>query len=244
MERLGRSGGVETVAIAGGFALFGDATAAPGNLDAAALAEAAGARLAPLAGGPVPVLYARQEHTRLGFVYGASAALAPGAHAVGTCDALITAEPRVGLCVRTADCLPVALGGGVLVAIVHAGWRGLAADILGATVRRLAVEFGVAPADVDAVIGVGIGPCHYPVGEDVIGSLSLLECAEPDWNGGGRVDLARWARGRLLAAGLAAERVLSLGGCTHCTPGYHSFRRDGAHAGRQWSAAMALGPRA
>ena len=244
MERLGRSGGAETVAISGGVALFGDAASAPGSLDAAALADAAGARLALLAGGPIPVLYARQEHTRIGYVYGAGAPLAPAAHLVGTCDALITGEPGVGLCVRTADCLPVALGGGAAVAMVHAGWRGLAADILGATVRRLELEFGVAPATVDAVIGVGIGPCHYPVGEDVIAALSHLECADPGWNGVDRVDLARWARGRLLAAGLARERVLSLGGCTCCTPGYHSFRRDGAHAGRQWSAAMALGPRA
>ncbi|MFI5143287.1 MAG: laccase domain-containing protein, partial [Thermoanaerobaculales bacterium] len=137
MDRLTRRGDVDRVAFPGGIALFARAKAAPAGLSAEALARAAGEHFARLVRRPVPVLYARQEHTRLTYTYSASAPLAPGPHLVGICDALITAERGVALCVRTADCLPIVLAGGGAVAIVHGGWRGLAADVLGATLARL-----------------------------------------------------------------------------------------------------------
>jgi hypothetical protein len=184
----------------------------------------------------VPVLYARQEHTRLAFSFSAAGPLPAGPHVVGTCDALLTAEAWTALTVRTADCLPIALGGGGAVAMVHAGWRGLASDVLGTVVGRMRSEFGVPPTGVRAVIGVGVGPCHYQVGEDVFAALGQHTVEGDEWRGDGAVDLARWARGRLLAVGVHPEAVQVLPGCTACSPSYHSYRRDGRHAGRQWSA--------
>ena len=155
---------------------------------------------------------------------------------VGTCDALLTAEPWTALTVRTADCLPIALYGGGIVAIVHGGWRGLAADVLGTVLGRMRSEFGVPPADVHAAIGVGVGPCHYRVGEEVVTALSRHSVEGDEWRGNGAVDLTRWAAGRLLALGVRSEALRVLPGCTACSPSYHSYRRDGRHAGRQWSA--------
>jgi hypothetical protein len=186
----------------------------------------------------VPVLYARQEHTRLAFSFSAAGPLPAGPHVVGTCDALLTAEPWTALTVRTADCLPIALGGGGAVAMVHAGWRGLAADVLGTVVVRMRSEFGVPQAEVSAVIGVGVGPCHYKVGEEVVTALSRHAVEGPDWRGDGSVDLARWARGRLVSLGVGRDAVQALPGCTACSPSHHSYRRDGRHAGRQWSAVL------
>jgi copper oxidase (laccase) domain-containing protein len=106
-------------------------------------------------------------------------------------------------------------------------------------------EFGVAPAEVRAAIGVGVGPCHYQVGEEVFTALGRHPVEADDWRGDGTVDLARWARGRLLAVGIQPEAVQVLPGCTACSPSYHSYRRDGKHAGRQWSAVVlteGLGP--
>jgi hypothetical protein len=238
MAETASSSGVLAVPIAGGAAIFGDRASAPSGLDEWGLADAAGAAIERLFGRPVPVLYARQEHTRLSFTYSAGEPLPPGPHFVGTCDALLTSEPWTALVVRTADCLPVALAGGGAVAMIHAGWRGLAADVLGVTVGRLRAEFGVAPGALDAVVGVGIGPCHYPVGAEVVAALERQQVIDGSWRGDGVVDLARFASGRLAALGLDPARVRVLPGCTACSQRYHSFRCDGNPAGRQWNAVV------
>ncbi|MBZ5587610.1 MAG: polyphenol oxidase family protein [Acidobacteriia bacterium] len=238
MAETASGSGVLAVPMTGGVALFGDRAGAPAGLDERGLADAAGAAIQRLFGRAVPVLYARQEHTRLTFTYSAGESLPPGPHLVGTCDALLTVEPWTTLAVRTADCLPVALAGGGAVAMVHAGWRGLAADVLGFTIGRLRAEFGVTPETLDAVVGVGIGPCHYEVGAEVVAALERQPVADGSWRGNGVVDLARFASVRLAALGLDPGRVQVLAGCTACSPRYHSYRRDGDPAGRQWNAVL------
>ena len=64
-----------------------------------------------------------------------------------------------------ADCLPVASARNGAVAMVHAGWRGLAAGVLEEGVRALR-ELG-GEGDIIAIIGPGAGPCCYEVGEEV-----------------------------------------------------------------------------
>jgi len=237
--------GVISIALGDVLALFGDATDTPRSLDARALAAAAGEAIARRTGRSVPVLYARQEHTKLAFTFSAAEPLRAGPHLVGTCDALLTAEPWTALTVRTADCLPIALAGGGAIAMVHAGWRGLAADVLGSAMGRMHSEFAVAPKNVRAVVGVGVGPCHYHVGAEVIRALASPHVESDTWHGGDTVDLARWAMGRLLALGIPPEAIRVLPGCTACSLSFHSYRRDGKHAGRQWSAVLltqGLGP--
>lgn len=233
--------GITAIRAGGGLAFFADAGLAPASLSLAELADAAAGLISRVVGQAIPVLYARQAHTVLSFVYGAEGPLAPGPHLVGVCDALITAETGVALLVRTADCLPVALAGSGVAAMVHAGWRGLAGDILGATVRRLYLELGVEPADLQGVIGVGVGPCHYRVGSDVGEALARLDAGSSSWRCDDRVDLGEFARGRLVALGLEDTAVSRLPGCTACSPRHHSHRRDGAGAGRQWSAVLRPG---
>jgi len=228
--------GVTAVLLDGALAAFGGAAAAPGRLAAAELAGRAAAWLAARRGRPVAVLYADQEHTNLTFVYGAEGGLPAAPALVGICDALLTDEAEVALQVRTADCLPVALAGGGAVAMVHAGWRGLAGDILAASLARFRADLGVAPAEIEAVVGVGIGPCHYRVGPEVVAALARLDAGDAPWRRGEAVDLGAFAGGRLAALGVAPERVVRLPGCTACSPDFHSHRRDGAAAGRQWSA--------
>lgn len=230
--------GVTTVCARGGCALFASAQEAPRGEDAPRLAERARAVVEQRFARRVNALWARQEHTSLSYTYTRAAALPGNVVCVGMCDALITPEPDVALVVRTADCLPVALLAADVVAIVHAGWRGLAADVIGATVRRVAVEFGVRAEALVAVVGVGIGPCHYVVGSEVIDALARIEGCDTAWRRDDRVDLAVFARARLVALGVAPECVTQLPGCTSCLPEFHSHRRDGEHAGRQWSAVV------
>ena len=237
--------GVTMVGFGDAVGLFAGTPAAPAGLDNFGLAAAAGVAYRAMIGRDLPVLFGRQEHTALSFVFAAEPGrpVPPGGHDVGVCDALITAEEEVALMVRTADCLPVLLAGGGVVAAIHAGWRGLAADILGRVVGRIGNEFGVGGEALSAVIGVGIGPCHFEVGNEVVAALAAQACDATGWAEGGVVDLACWAAGRLRRVGLDAVRIRTLPGCTSCSPDFHSWRRDGDAAGRQWNAVM-LRPRA
>lgn len=219
---------------------FACAAAVVGSHSAASLALGAGRWASQWFPNPPPVLYADQRHTNLIYAYAKARELTGQPHCVGVCDGLLTAEPGVVLTVRTADCVPVVLAGGGVIAVLHCGWRSLAGDIVGRALARFAGEYGVAAPGVQAIIGVGIGPCHYPVGEEVLTALSVLPVADASWRMAGRVDLAAWIRGRLERLGVTGGAIQTLPGCTACSPDYHSFRRDGPDAGRQWTAAVLI----
>ena len=233
--------GLTFAALEGAAAIFADRTASPPG-DHHALAVAASHALSLGLGELPAVLFPRQRHTRLVFAFRGTIPVRGTGHEVGVCDALITDQPGVALMVVTADCLPVALAGGGCVAMVHAGWRGLAADILGAVTAQLRAEYGVDPSELRAAIGVGVGPCHYRVGDDVREGLARHGVGDAAWRVGECADLAAWARGRLVTLGVVGERIATLSGCTACSPRHHSYRRDGQGAGRQWSA-VAVTPR-
>jgi hypothetical protein len=133
---------------------------------------------------------------------------------------VVRAPGPIGL-VYTADCLPVAIAGPGGVAILHCGWRGLAAGI----VARGAEAVGAT----HAAIGPGIGPCCYEVGEEVLGAFSRLGEGVAD---GRMLDLPEVARRLLRAAGV--DSVESAGLCTRCEEErFFSHRREAARAGRQ-----------
>jgi YfiH family protein len=143
-------------------------------------------------------------------------------------DGQATALAGVAGMVLTADCLPVALGTRGAVAIVHAGWRGLAAGVLGEGVlalRELDLELARGAGEIVAMIGPCAGACCYEVGEEVHNAF-------PDSHRRGRtIDLRAIAREQLAAAGVAM--LADLDACTICDERYFSHRREGARAGRQ-----------
>ncbi|HEY3959729.1 MAG TPA: polyphenol oxidase family protein [Solirubrobacteraceae bacterium] len=138
-------------------------------------------------------------------------------------DGQVTALRDVGAMVLTADCLPVALGCSGAVAMVHAGWRGLAAGILEEGVRAVR-ELGD-ESEIVAVVGPGAGPCCYEVGEELQAAFGGA------YRDGRNIDLKAIARERLLAAGVAD--VQDVAACTICDERFFSYRREGARAGRQ-----------
>jgi YfiH family protein len=144
----------------------------------------------------------------------------PGAE-LDRVDAHATGVPGLGLLVLVADCLPVALIGGGRAAMLHCGWRPLAAGI----VEKALASFDEPPA---AAIGPGIGRCCYEVGEEV-----LAEFADLDGVADGRMlDLRMVARRKLEAAGVSAIEDVDL--CTSCRPDlFFSHRRDKGVTGRQ-----------
>ena len=137
--------------------------------------------------------------------------------AVGEADGHTTTERNLGLVVLVADCLPVALSSPTRVAMLHCGWRGLAAGIL----ERALERFDERPA---ASIGPGIGPCCYEVGQEVFAAFGMAVAAT--------IDLKAIARARLEAGGV--EQINDVGMCTSCRPDlFFSHRRDGGVTGRQ-----------
>ena len=143
-------------------------------------------------------------------------------------DGQATALPHVAAVVLTADCLPVALVAPGAVAMVHAGWRGLAAGVLSEGVAALEEVGG--PEDVRAAIGPGAGVCCYEVGAEVHAAFASYGA---EARRGAAADLKLVARRQLEAAGVA--EVLDAGLCTLCAPEgmFFSHRRDGGRTGRQ-----------
>jgi YfiH family protein len=139
--------------------------------------------------------------------------------------------------ILTADCLPVLLCDrrGRWVAAAHAGWRGLAAGVIEATVAALRAA-GVAPHELLAWLGPGIRAPAYEVGDEVRSAFLAADPAAASGfaaNARGRwqLDLPALARQRLAAAGVGQVH----GGtrCTHAEPArFFSHRRDG-QTGRQ-----------
>lgn len=161
-----------------------------------------------------------------------------GTACVGRCDGLMTDQAGLGLLVWTADCVPLLLAGGGVVATVHAGWRGVAAGIVTAAVRRFVAEYGVPQEQLVAALGPAVGPCHYEVGPEVIRALGGCGVEREHWCRSDRVDLRSLVAGQLVNVGLRAEQIERIGGCTACDPDLASYRRDGSTAGRQWSLAV------
>lgn len=139
--------------------------------------------------------------------------------------------PPVG--VVTADCVPVLLAaeGGAAVAAVHAGWRGLAAGVVEATLERLRTA---APGcALVAAIGPAADGCCYEVGPEVIAALAPDGSrVAPGMRGRPRLDLRGVVADRLRAAGLTPDAIERLGPCTICSSGWPSYRREGDRAGR------------
>lgn len=131
----------------------------------------------------------------------------------GEGDALVTRVPGLPLAVFTADCLGIVLHGPGVVAVVHAGWRGLAAGVCAAAAGAVGRPF-------TAAVGPFIGPCCFAVGPDVARRFPGFVAATRD--GSPSIDLAAVAESQL---GVPLERV---GACTVCAPGSfsHRGRRD------------------
>jgi YfiH family protein len=128
--------------------------------------------------------------------------------------------------VMTADCLPIAIAGGGAVAILHAGWRGLAAGVIGEGVKAVR-ELGTAGA-LAAAIGPGAGPCCYEVGDEV---REAFAAHGAEVLRGANVDLKAIARAQLDTAGVSV--VHDVGLCTICSEQFFSHRRDHGVTGRQ-----------
>ena len=133
----------------------------------------------------------------------------PGDH--GEADAVVTTNHDLSVAVFTADCLGIVLHGPDTVAAVHAGWRGLAADVVSKAVAAVGTV-------TSAVIGPHIGPCCYEVGPEVAERFDD-HVRTTTW-GTTSVDLAAAATEQLGIEPAVVDR------CTRCGTDTFSHRRD------------------
>ena len=155
-------------------------------------------------------------------VHGADVAMwdAPSTELIEV-DGHVTDRPGLALLVLTADCLPVALAAPGRVAMLHCGWRGIAAGII----ARGLEAFDEPPV---AVVGPGIGQEHFEVGPEVLEAFADV----PEAADGRMLDLRAVAEARLRAAGVEDVRHVDL--CTYEREDlFFSHRRDGGVTGRQ-----------
>ena len=149
-------------------------------------------------------------------------------------DGVWTDSVDTVLAVLTADCLPVVISDteGSNVAVIHAGWRGLAAGILNNALAVFDPQ-----AELHAWMGPAIGPSSFEVGEDVLEAFVNRNALHHS------LFSPRASKGKYLAdiyglarAELTASRRVTVTGGDYCTYSqeswFHSHRRDGVKTGR------------
>lgn len=162
-------------------------------------------------------------------------------------DAMITNTPDLYLLALSADCPPVLLYDPrrQAVGLAHSGWKGTVARIAANVVRAMEREYGSRPSDLIAVVGPGIGPCCYRVGESVV-EAAIASFSEQAWlppDSGDQPVLSMQGddayfnireaiRVALVDAGVTSANVSVTRACTaHNTDLFYSHRAEAGQCG-------------
>ena len=157
-------------------------------------------------------------------------------------DALCTNLTNVCVCVKTADCIPVLLWDEDthVVSAVHAGWKGTRLRIVEHNIDVLVETYGVNPSNLKAIIGPGIGPDSFEIGDEVYDDfachgfdMSTIARRYPNshptpsqpekWH----IDLWECNRQQLMQKGINPENIHVSGIDTYQNyENYHSARRN------------------
>lgn len=134
-------------------------------------------------------------------------------------DALITSNPDLTLLIKTADCIPVFFLDSAhrVVALTHAGWRGLESQIIPKTIRKMTDKYDVDPAQLSVAVGPCIRKCCYEVGPEL--KAKFKDSFQPYTNNEGskgKLDLVDVLYKQLKMAGIAFMHVKDSKICTCC----------------------------
>ncbi len=138
------------------------------------------------------------------------------------CDAIITNEKNLALCVLTADCIPLLLYDKKTQAIasVHAGRAGVYKQIAKKTIQKMQREFSSNPKDIIAFIGNHIQQCCYEISGDVLNEAKQKFSLFVKNN---HLDIHGILLNQLQDLGV---KVIDKSHCTCCDERYFSYRRD------------------
>ena len=146
-------------------------------------------------------------------------------------DALITSEKGIAIGVFTADCVPLILADtyNKIVAVVHAGWKGTALNIVGKILKYMKSNMETDPRNVVAAVGPSIGPCCFEVGLEVAEKFNFVYEDENKLY----VDLWKENVKQIADCGVSEERISSSMICTSCNSNtVFSYRKELGNTGR------------
>lgn len=177
-------------------------------------------------------------------VHGNRIAYAHTSGVLPECDAVYTDQQGLWLAVKTADCVPVLISSPNAVAAVHAGWRGLQAEIIPQTIKLLCDEFGQLPDD----LHVAIGPCISQKNYEVEGHfMDLFKPRLAKYFAAGQdddhlqMDTAGIARAQALEAGVLDIHITSIGRCTfEDAATFNSYRRHKSGKDANYASQLSL----
>jgi YfiH family protein len=153
---------------------------------------------------------------------------------VAPCDAMVTQEKEIMLCVMVADCVPLIFYDPAhsAVAVAHAGWRGTAKRIAGKTILRMRELFGSKPEEILIGVGPAIGPRDFEVGPEVVHALGKVVANVSDvirLGKGDRAYVNLWEANRkqLIESGVLPAHIEIMKRSTYSEPEhFFSARRD------------------
>lgn len=159
-------------------------------------------------------------------------------------DAIIVEDAKTIAAVRTADCVPILIGcpRTGLAAAVHAGWRGIVADVPGATIDILRGR-GAEPRNLIAAIGPAIGFDAFEIGDEVVAAFDAAGLGTCLRRGPERshADLFRAVVSRLRSAGLPEDGIDGQPLCTASDDRFFSHRGTSGKTGRHLSGIVGIG---
>lgn len=143
------------------------------------------------------------------------------------CDALITNQSKYLLAITVADCLPIYFydKNKKIIALAHAGWRGVVLNIAKEVVNTFINHYNSNPNDIEVFIGPHIQACHFEVKDDVSSQFKSLDSIIRDNKT--YINLSKIVKNQLLELGLEDNHIQITEECTYCLSGkYFSYRRD------------------
>ena len=149
-------------------------------------------------------------------------------------DGLVTVQPRLALCIISADCAAVLLADaeGRVIGACHSGWRGTAAGIASKTIATME-RAGADPRRIHAFVSPSIGPERFEVGPEVAEQFEDRYVERPDSGGRPHVDLKAAIQDQLTACGVPVGQIEVSPYCTaERTDLFYSYRAEGGVTGR------------
>jgi len=154
-------------------------------------------------------------------------------------DFLITNQKNIPIGVKTADCLPIVLYDPVqiVVAVIHAGWRGSMQKILPKTITTMQKEFGTEPKLLNVFFGPSIQSCCYEVGKELLDvgkQFPFFHKVVHKRRGKTFFDLPGFNENVFFSSQAKLSSIIPCRRiCTACDSSYFSYRRDALESGRQ-----------
>ncbi len=142
-------------------------------------------------------------------------------------DGLVTKNKEIALAITVADCIPVFFFEPEknIIAIAHAGWRGIVGRIVPKTIEKMK-ELGGDAQKLKVALGPGINVCHFEIKEDVLGEFDEYEEFIIKKESKIFVDLKGIIIKQFESGGVAAGNIENDNECTYESEKYFSYRRD------------------